>query len=72
LTAKTPFEQADALQAAGYATAPNYADSLKTLISKYNLETFDKMEDSLSINKIVIGLIVFGLFFLLLIKLRKK
>ncbi|PLX10630.1 MAG: hypothetical protein C0594_04735, partial [Marinilabiliales bacterium] len=35
-SAKTPEEQADALQRAGYATDPNYASTLKWLISKYN------------------------------------
>lgn len=40
-TAKNPFEQAQALQRAGYATDPNYAKILSNLIEKYNLTTLD-------------------------------
>lgn len=43
-TAKSPEEQADALQRAGYATDPNYANTLKMLIAKYNLKVLDSME----------------------------
>jgi flagellum-specific peptidoglycan hydrolase FlgJ len=42
-TAKTPGEQAEALQRAGYATDPNYASILKNLISRLNLEELDKV-----------------------------
>lgn len=40
--AKTPEEQARALQQAGYATDPGYADKLIGLIKKYNLKTLDR------------------------------
>lgn len=40
--AKTPGEQAEALLRAGYATDPNYAIILKSLIRKLNLEELDK------------------------------
>lgn len=40
-TAATPEDQASALQKAGYATDPNYAASLKSIISKYNLKQLD-------------------------------
>lgn len=40
--AKTPDEQAEALLRAGYATDPNYAIILKSLIRKLNLEELDK------------------------------
>lgn len=40
-TAKTPEAQADALQKAGYATDPNYANLLKSLITANNLKKYD-------------------------------
>lgn len=40
--AKTPGEQAEALQKAGYATDPNYAAILKRLIASLELEQLDK------------------------------
>ena len=39
----TPAEQADALQAAGYATDPLYASLLKQLIDKHRLTDLDGM-----------------------------
>ncbi|HBS85682.1 MAG TPA: hypothetical protein DEA97_03945 [Bacteroidales bacterium] len=41
--AKTPEEQADALQRAGYATDPSYASILKWMIGTYNLKELDGM-----------------------------
>jgi flagellum-specific peptidoglycan hydrolase FlgJ len=41
--ASTPQEQADALQAAGYATESDYASQLKRIISDYNLESLDSI-----------------------------
>ncbi len=43
-TATTPEEQAQALQTAGYATAPNYANSLINLINKYDLKKLDNLK----------------------------
>lgn len=40
-SAKTPEEQAIALQAAGYATDPGYAKSIISLINKHGLKRFD-------------------------------
>jgi flagellum-specific peptidoglycan hydrolase FlgJ len=37
----TPEQQADALQAAGYATDPNYAKVIKGLIANLNLKDLD-------------------------------
>ena len=42
-SAKTPEEQAEALQRAGYATSENYASTLKWIINKYNLKELDKI-----------------------------
>jgi stage II sporulation protein P len=42
-TSKTYQEQAQALQNAGYATDPNYAKLLVTLIKEYNLDKYDVM-----------------------------
>ncbi|XEC96914.1 glycoside hydrolase family 73 protein [Paenibacillus tarimensis] len=41
--ARTPYAQADALQASGYATDPAYASKLKNLIQTYNLTKYDIM-----------------------------
>ena len=40
-SAKTPEYQAQALQAAGYATASDYADQLIKIIKTYNLKSLD-------------------------------
>ena len=42
-TAKTPDEQARALQAAGYAQNSNYADQIITLINQNNLRDIDNL-----------------------------
>ena len=44
--AKTPEEQAKALQAAGYATDPNYSGKLISIINTYNLKQFDEKKKS--------------------------
>ena len=40
--AKTATEQAQAMQKAGYATDPKYAEKVTAIIRKYDLERFDK------------------------------
>lgn len=40
--ARTPEEQAQALQGAGYATDPTYANKLISLIKAYNLKSLDE------------------------------
>ena len=40
--AQTPEEQAKALQAAGYATDPNYSGKLISIINTYNFKRFDE------------------------------
>lgn len=42
LTTTTPDEAAQALEKAGYATDPQYAEKLSKLISAYNLASYDK------------------------------
>jgi len=41
-SAKTPEDQAKALQASGYATDPNYAAKIIAIINQYNLRETDK------------------------------
>lgn len=41
-TATTPMQQAEALQRAGYATDPNYASIITSVIEHENLGAFDK------------------------------
>src|SRR5690606_27539883 len=40
-TATTPYEQANEMQRAGYATDPNYASKIMSLIRQYQLEKYD-------------------------------
>ena len=40
-SAATPEDQARALKAAGYATDPNYAEKLISIINEYDLKTLD-------------------------------
>lgn len=42
LKATTPREYAEALQRAGYATDPRYADNIMRIVNQYNLTRFDK------------------------------
>lgn len=52
-TAQTPKAQAEALQRAGYATSPTYAEKIVGVINSYNLTQYDAKDfslDSLSIN----------------------
>ena len=42
LAASTPEIQAMALQSAGYATDPNYAQKLKSIINQHNLKELDQ------------------------------
>ena len=41
MDARTPEAYAEALHACGYATAPNYASTLISVISKYDLTRYD-------------------------------
>jgi flagellum-specific peptidoglycan hydrolase FlgJ len=55
LAAKTPEEQAKALQTAGYATDPNYSKVLIDIINTNDLKKFDNR-----INKLIPYLILLG------------
>ncbi|MBQ9434915.1 MAG: glucosaminidase domain-containing protein [Bacteroidales bacterium] len=62
-SAATPEEQARALQAAGYATDPNYADKLISIINTYNLKKYDskkKIMKYLEITAAIIGILFAG------------
>ena len=62
-TASTPEEQARALKAAGYATDPQYAEKLISIINKYNLKKYDskkKIMKYIEITAAVIGIMFAG------------
>jgi len=44
-SATTPEEQANAIKAAGYATAPNYAGTITAIIKSYNLTQYDQKKN---------------------------
>lgn len=44
LKAETPQDQIAAIKAAGYATDPNYVSKITAIISKYNLEQYDRQK----------------------------
>lgn len=44
-TAKTPEDQARALQLAGYATDPDYSKKLIQIINRYNLKSLDEKKN---------------------------
>jgi flagellum-specific peptidoglycan hydrolase FlgJ len=48
LAGKTPEDQANALQSCGYATAPNYASTLISIINAHGLKSLDVKKKSLS------------------------
>jgi len=43
-SARTPQEQTAALQRAGYATSPTYAEKLNKIIADFDLESLDRMK----------------------------
>ena len=42
--AKTPREYAEALKRGGYATDPNYVEKIMSIVNKYNLTRFDRLQ----------------------------
>jgi flagellum-specific peptidoglycan hydrolase FlgJ len=61
-SAKTPQAQAEALQKAGYATDPNYASALKTMISRNMddlMEIAKKYKDNTPVILLGIGITIF-------------
>jgi flagellum-specific peptidoglycan hydrolase FlgJ len=64
LQANNAFEQANALQAAGYATDPNYANKLAQIITKYNLFELDEKKKgmkTIEITIVVLSVLLAGL-----------
>lgn len=62
-TASSPEEQARALKAAGYATDPQYADKLISIINTYNLKKYDskkKIMKYLELTAAIIGILFAG------------
>jgi flagellum-specific peptidoglycan hydrolase FlgJ len=53
--AKNPQEQAKALQNAGYATDPNYANKLIAIMDKHNLYKLDKKKTIMKNTKIALA-----------------
>lgn len=49
-TAKTPQQQTQALENAGYATSPQYNETLDSIIAKYNLQQYDRKPAMAGIN----------------------
>lgn len=62
-SAKTPKEECEALQRAGYATSPNYAKTLISIINTYELKKYDKKKrlKKVLIISILAGFIIFKL-----------
>jgi len=61
-SAKTPQAQAEALQRAGYATDPNYASALKSMISRNIddlMEIAKKYKDNTPVILLGIGVTIF-------------
>lgn len=54
-SAPTPQEQAKALQRAGYATDPNYANKLIDLIAGHGLERYDHLPDTATSGYVHVG-----------------
>lgn len=57
-TAKTPEEQAQALQTAGYGTDPNYAKKIIDTINKYNLKQYDKQAAQRAGTGVILGIVL--------------
>lgn len=55
--ADTAEQQANELQNAGYATDPNYANTLKNIIEKYNLKYLDKKGSTMKNLNIILALL---------------
>ncbi|MDL5044642.1 glucosaminidase domain-containing protein [Oscillatoria amoena NRMC-F 0135] len=57
LNADTPEAQAQGLQSAGYATAPQYANHLISIINQHNLKRFDKQKKPMQRIEIFLGIV---------------
>lgn len=57
LSVTTPEAQSAALKASGYATDPNYATKLISIINQYNLKRFDKIKNVMKYTEISLAVI---------------
>lgn len=74
----TPYDQLQALQRAGYATDPQYAEIINSILTKYQLTTLDMIKlnakkalSKIQDNPVIAGIIVL-LFIVLIYLLIKK
>ena len=69
--ANTPEAQAQALYDAGYATDPNYANKLISLINQYDLKKFDKNRDDMKNLNLAIAVLLLSSAILTIYKTLK-
>lgn len=69
--ATTPQAQAQAIQAAGYATDPDYANKLISIIDKYDLKQFDQNRDTMKNISLAISVLLIAAAILTMYKTLK-
>lgn len=76
LSAATPEDQIRAIQAGGYATSPNYADTVISIINQNNLKDWDQLKKKVMNNKtlssimLAAGVLLAGVGIYNLVKLK--
>lgn len=71
LKAKTPQQQVREIQAAGYATDPNYSDKLINLINEHQLENLDKDQKNMKSINLMIAMLLIAIAILIIYKIFK-